>query len=161
MTMSEIDQSLCRELVGYARRLLGGDHAAAEDVVQDALLTTHRVLLDEPGRPIEVRSWLFRLVHNAAVDELRSTRRRRAAWCPPPDRPAPDAFSVLSERDAVREALGRVAALPRSQHQALVLHAVHGLDHHVVGASLGISRGASRALVHRARRGLHAVQLSH
>jgi RNA polymerase sigma-70 factor (ECF subfamily) len=54
-----------------------GDRDDADDVTQQVLLTTHRHLgtLREGGR---LRTWLFRVTHNAAL-ELHRTRGRRAA----------------------------------------------------------------------------------
>src|SRR6185369_16860781 len=103
---------------GYARRLLDGDRATAEDIVQEAFLATHRVLLDDPSRPVLARPWLYRLVRNAALDELRTARRRRTsplvAARDTPDAEA-DPASVLVDREALRQALGLVAALPPRQ----------------------------------------------
>lgn len=147
------DLQACRsELVAYARRLLDGDHAAAEDVVQDAFIATSRALRDEPHRELLPRPWLYRLVHNGAIDELRTARRRRVTLgSPVPEDSGLDPCGVLTERAALHDTLARVAALPARQREALILHAVHGLDHGRVSSTLGITRDASRVLVHRAR----------
>lgn len=140
------------ELEAYARSLLGGDHATAQDVVQEAFLRTHRVLSREPDRKIALRPWLYRAVRNAAIDELRTARRHRVTYeGTAPERGGPDAYNVLTVRDAAHDALRRVARLPDRQRTALTLHALGGLDHDEIAAALGTTRGASRVLVHRAR----------
>lgn len=58
-------------LVLYARQWL--DAESAEDVVQEAL--TH--LLMERQAPTNPIAWMYRAVHNAAIDSVRSTSRRR------------------------------------------------------------------------------------
>lgn len=66
---------LLPRLYAFARTMLG-DPDAARDLVQEAAsraLAAGRV----PGDPPAYRAWLFRIVRNAAVDELR--RRRQAA----------------------------------------------------------------------------------
>jgi RNA polymerase sigma-70 factor (ECF subfamily) len=140
------------ELEAYARSLLGGDHFCAQDIVQEAFIRTYRTLRDDPDREIALRPWLYRAVRNAAVDELRSARRRHVVpGAPEPDATAQDALAALLARDAVHDALRRVAALPERQRVALMLRAFGGLDHDEIGRALGTSRGSSRVLVHRAR----------
>jgi RNA polymerase sigma-70 factor (ECF subfamily) len=58
-------------LVLYARQWL--DAASAEDVVQEALTA----LLMETRPPENPIAWMYRAVHNAAIDSVRSTSRRR------------------------------------------------------------------------------------
>lgn len=140
------------ELEAYARSLLGGDRFSAQDVVQEAFIRTYRTVRAEPEREIALRPWLYRAVHNAAVDELRSARRRHDVAATPARGPAtPDVLTTLLAQDAAHDALRCVASLPERQSRALVLHVLGGLNHDQVGRALGTSRGSSRALVHRAR----------
>jgi RNA polymerase sigma-70 factor (ECF subfamily) len=55
----------------YARQWV--DRAAAEDVVQEAL-TALLLVRPKPDDPV---AWMFRAVRNAAIDQARSTSRRR------------------------------------------------------------------------------------
>ncbi|HXP37875.1 MAG TPA: sigma-70 family RNA polymerase sigma factor, partial [Solirubrobacteraceae bacterium] len=59
--------------------------------------------------------------------------------------------SNLERRIAVREALGEVAELPQMQRAAIFLTAVDGQTHDEVADALGISHGALRGLLYRAR----------
>jgi RNA polymerase sigma-70 factor (ECF subfamily) len=54
------------------------------------------------------------------------------------------------EQDAIERALGR---LPERQRTALLLSDRVGLTGSEVAAALGITQGAARVLVHRARQG--------
>ena len=56
-----------------AWRLVGGDEAAAEDVVQDALVKL--VTLNHP--PDRIVPWLYRVVRNGAINTARTARRQR------------------------------------------------------------------------------------
>ena len=60
-------------------------------------------------------------------------------------------------RMAVREALEGLAALPEMQRDVLVSTAVDGLSHEEVAHALGLSSGAVRGLVYRARATLRAA----
>ena len=69
-TIEQVFAALESPLLAYARRLLG-DFAVAEDVVQDAFMKLHtqfkKVLTPQP--------WLYRTVHNLAVDHQRRSNR--------------------------------------------------------------------------------------
>src|SRR4051794_22835928 len=63
-------------LLAYAVRLAGGDRGRAEDIVQETLLRAwrHPQALDPQRGP--VRSWLFTVARNVAVDAHRARRAR-------------------------------------------------------------------------------------
>jgi RNA polymerase sigma-70 factor (ECF subfamily) len=69
-TIEQVFAALESPLLAYARRLLG-DFAVAEDVVQEAFMKLHtqfqKVLTPQP--------WLYRTVHNLAVDHQRRANR--------------------------------------------------------------------------------------
>src|SRR5262245_60046292 len=69
-TMEELFAALESPLLSYALRLLG-DRALAEDAVQEAFmkLHTHFAEVREPRR------WLYRTVHNLALNQSRQSGR--------------------------------------------------------------------------------------
>ena len=95
--MSATDEQVLRQLyaehaaalLGYVRRLVGGDNARAEDVVQETLLRAwqHPQALD-PDRPggASVRAWLLTVARHLVVDGERA-RRARPREVRPPDLP--------------------------------------------------------------------------
>jgi RNA polymerase sigma factor (sigma-70 family) len=138
-----------RPLLRYCQRLRLSD-ARGEDVVQQALLKAWLALCD--GAEVrEPRAWLHRIVHNTAVNAIRGTREV-------PTDPGgvlrvqtASGESELERTLAVRDALGNVAALPQLQRDAVLLTAVDGHSHDEVASALGVSRGAVRGLLYRAR----------
>jgi RNA polymerase sigma factor (sigma-70 family) len=146
-----------RALLRYCRRMSLGD-ARAEDVLQQALLQAWMALAR--GTEVrDVRPWLYRIVHNAAVNAMRGnaadghgelTEQVQA-------NAALAGESNLQRRMAVREALTDVAALPQMQQQAIFLTAVDGQSHDEVADVLGISEGALRGLLYRARTTLRSA----
>lgn len=140
-----------RELFRLAARLMGNT-ADADDVLQDAYLKVHRALGDGQfdGRS-SLRTWLYRVVTNTALDAL----RRRAA------RPAGDDRELAASRvDAGRGAESQVALaelarwlddLPVEQRAALVLCGVEGLTNGEAAEVLGVSPGAIEQRLVRAR----------
>lgn len=69
-TIEELFLAIESPLLTYARRLTG-DHAQAEDLVQEAFLRLHPLFrqIDSP------KSWLYRTVHNLAVNHHRKNAR--------------------------------------------------------------------------------------
>ncbi len=138
------------ELLRYCRRL-GLSESRSEDAVQQGLLRAWLAL--ERGDEVrELRAWLYRIVHNTAINIM-----RRA---PEDHSPLTDAAAVesaagaevdLERTIAVRDALTDVAALPPMQRDAILLTAVDGRSHDEVASALGITHGAVRGLIYRAR----------
>jgi len=142
-----------RPLLGYCRRVLLPE-ARAEDALQQALLQAWLAL--QRGDDVrDARAWLYRIVHNTALNALRGSGYDYAelseaisgAGAPQED---------LDRRIAVREALAGLAALPEQQREALLRTAVEGASHAAAAAEMGLSEGALRGLVHRARVTLRA-----
>lgn len=69
--MTAVVSARAAGMVLYARQWL--DAAAAEDVVQEALVA----LLSQPTPPQNAVAWMYRTVRNAAIDAARSSARRR------------------------------------------------------------------------------------
>lgn len=137
-----------KQLVGYCRRLLLPE-GRAEDAVQQALLQAW-VALERGDEIKDARAWLFRIAHNTALNSLRGSRYDYAQLSESlVGAQAPD--SDLDRRIAIREALAGLAALPALQREALLRTAVEGRRHEEVAAAMGLSDGALRGLVYRAR----------
>jgi RNA polymerase sigma factor (sigma-70 family) len=142
-----------RPLLRYCRRLLLPQERA-EDVVQQALFQAW-LALQRGAEVRDAKAWLFRVTHNAAIDSLRTSgydheqlsESLRGASAPESD---------LERRTAVRQALAGLATLPELQREALLRTAVGGHSHGQVAAALGLSDGAVRGLVYRARATLRA-----
>jgi RNA polymerase sigma factor (sigma-70 family) len=145
-----------KPLLRYLRRLLS--EPLAEDVVQATFLNAWRALQAGTGVR-ELRPWLYRIGHNQAINAL----KRAGAVLEPLPEGGPVALVGLGpeeeveRRDEMRTALEGVAALPDRQRTALLAVAVEGRAHADVAAELGLTDGAVRQLVHRARSSLRAV----
>jgi RNA polymerase sigma factor (sigma-70 family) len=143
-----------KPLLAYCRRLLLPE-ARAEDALQQALMQAWIAL--ESGREVrDPKAWLYRIVHNTAISALRRSgydyveldESLHGAEAPESD---------LERRIAVREALAGIAALPDAQRDVLLRTAVQGESHEQVAAALGLSEGAVRGLIYRARATLRAA----
>jgi RNA polymerase sigma factor (sigma-70 family) len=145
-----------RPLLGYCGRL-GLSEQRAEDVLQQALTRAWLAL----GRGVEVRqprAWLYRIVHNAAINAIRGSREHSEqsieAILPGSE---PSSPGDIEGGLRAREALGHVAALPEMQREVVVLTAIEGHSHEEAAFALGLSDGAVRGLLYRARTTLRSA----
>jgi RNA polymerase sigma-70 factor (ECF subfamily) len=143
-------------LTAYARGILGGAHHDAEEAVQDAFLKAIAALRRAGDREIALKPWLYAITRNACLDRLRRVRRTvdiaplEGVLC---DRLA-DPADAAERRERLRVLVGDLNALPVRQRDALVMHELEGRSHEDMAARLGVSVGATKALVCRARQGV-------
>jgi RNA polymerase sigma-70 factor, ECF subfamily len=137
-------------LYRFATRVCGGA-AAGEDALQEGLLAAWRAAASFRGET-RVKSWLFRLVFNAAFQQ-RALAGRAAAHAPqapsPADAPALDA--VASARQLARLVEQGLAAMAPEAREVLLLRDVEGLGGDEVAEVLGLSLAAMKSRLHRAR----------
>jgi RNA polymerase sigma-70 factor, ECF subfamily len=133
-----------RALLAYATRLTR-DRAAAEDIVQEALLRVWRQpppsLFTGEG---SVRGWLFTVVRNLATDRLRARRARplEVAQSRTTVAVEPDPSEALVERMVVRDAL---ATLSIEQRAVLSHIYLHGRSITETARRLGIPEGTVKS----------------
>lgn len=132
------------------RRVAGGD--AVENVVQDVLLTVHRIRHTyEPGRPVE--PWLASITARRAIDALRRRSRLQAREVHHPIAYETFADPAANEEEAAVEAdaLGRlIETLPPRQKQALKLMKLKQMSLAEASAASGQSVSSLKVNVHRA-----------
>jgi RNA polymerase sigma-70 factor (ECF subfamily) len=136
------------DVFAYAATLLR-DSAAAEDVTASSFERAYRKRSRFDARRGSPRAWLFGIVRNAALDELRRRKRAATADIPGPlAEPGPDeAAERAAERDAVRAALATLAAKDR-EVIALKYHA--DLSNAEIATVLGVSVSNAGTLLNRA-----------
>jgi len=138
------------------------DREAVADVVQDTFFRALRNLgsLQDPSR---FRPWLLSIARNLATDQLRTRARTTvfddAARYEVPDRgPGPVFLTELGE--LAEQVKGCVAGLSRRDATAIIMVTQLGFTPEQVASALGLSPGAAKVLVHRARRRMrHALVL--
>ena len=138
----------------FARNLTRNAHDA-DDVVQIAI---ERALtrLDQWHRDARLDSWLFRIVRNAWIDEMRSRARRDALFAP---EEAGEAIGVAAmEREVDRLSVeAAMARLPEEQRLAVSLVLVEGLPYKEAALVLGVPIGTLTSRLARGREALQAM----
>jgi len=153
-------------LVAYrvAYRLLGNE-ADALDAVQEAFVKALTHLSGFQGLS-SFKTWLLRVVSNAALDFGRQRGRRETLSMDllgPKQREDleplvyPEPGRDLERADLRRHLQAALAALPSAQRQTFVLHAEAELSYREVAAVLGISIGTVMSRLYYARQKLKAL----
>jgi RNA polymerase sigma factor (sigma-70 family) len=141
-----------RELYVRARRMRCDGRA--DDLVQQTFLSAFAAL--RSGTEVHhLRGWLYRILRNEVI------RTSSGPILEVELDPASIASEPLEEASHRRmlalETLSSIAALPARQRHALVATALDGESRAAVAGSMGVSEGAVRQLMHRARATLRAA----
>ena len=137
----------------YARALLG-DRAAADDLVQDTLERAwSRIAQWRLGS--DMRAWLFSIMHNLRVDQL----RRPSLATEPVDEDALVAATRPTQADELemKELESALRQLPAEYREVLLLVALEELSYEQVAATLGIPLGTVMSRLSRARERLRRL----
>ena len=154
----EIHRRYRSPLIAFARRMLNGTGHDADDVVQDAFIRAYRGLR-VTDRQMALRPWLYMIVRNRALDELRSPQR---AGTYDDDFaldavPTADAAQCVQERDEMRQLVAEIGRLPERQRMALVMREFDGCSHVETARRLRTTVPATKSLIIRARSNLGAA----
>lgn len=141
------------------------DPAASEDIVQETFLSAITHLDRFEGRS-SLGTWLYRVAYNASIDRL----RRRTEEPLPPDEPDdyPETGAVFplprsiidwagaperwqADREVSAEIDRAIAELPRSLRVVFLLRDVEDLSTEETAEALGLTEGATKVRLHRAR----------
>jgi RNA polymerase sigma factor (sigma-70 family) len=160
-TIEQVFAALESPLLVYARRLLG-NRSVAEDIVQDAFMKLH-MQFKEIRAP---QPWLYRAVHNLAVDHQRragkivlmgdSEKEDAPALDPADSQPMPD------EQIARWESIGLVRlvleTLDERSREIIRLRFNEDLSYKEVADRMGLTIGHVGYLLHHALKAM-AVEL--
>jgi RNA polymerase sigma-70 factor (ECF subfamily) len=124
-----------------AFRLLGGDQATAEDVVQNAFLRAHRALERFRG-DASLDTWFYRILVNEVQRQRRWSALRRLFGGDPESAPPP-----VDPRPTRDPGLRRLSA---GQREAFVLVHLEELTVNEAAEVLGKAAGTVKSHLHRA-----------
>src|SRR5947209_3242644 len=153
-----------RQAYNIAYRMMG-NHADAEDLTQEAFIRAYR-FFDRYNRQMPFENWLYRIISNVFIDEL---RKRPKAKCQSLDQPLanscgdsevrleipdftsdPEAMMLQTELDEpLQEALN---TLPPDFKKTVILADAEGLSYEDISEAMGCSLGTVRSRLHRGRK---------
>ena len=161
MNTSETPQNIQEQIIAllprlrrFARNLARNPHDA-DDAVQIAV---ERALtrLDQWRSDARLDSWMFKIVRNAWIDELRSRGRRDKVFLAAEAGENVGTDSMARETDllAVQSAMAR---LPQEQREAVGLVLVEGLPYREAADVLDVPIGTLTSRLARGREALQAM----
>jgi RNA polymerase sigma-70 factor (ECF subfamily) len=137
----------------YARALLG-DRAAADDLVQDTLERAwSRFHQWQAGS--DMRAWLFGIMHNLRVDQLRRPRLPTHSI----DEDDSDVPTRATQNDGLelRDLASALGHLPDEQREVLLLVALEEMSYADIAATLDIPIGTVMSRLSRGRERLRSI----
>lgn len=124
----------------------------AQDIAQEAFVRAHRALPGFRGQA-QVRSWLYRIATNLALNAVQ--RQREYPTDTIPDRPAQGDPAADAVNRALREDLVEaIGELPDKLREPLVLREYDGLSYQEIATQLDLPLNTVRTRILRARRTL-------
>jgi RNA polymerase sigma factor (sigma-70 family) len=151
-TFERLFATFSQPIFSFVLRMVGDPDRAA-DITQDTFIKAYRKL-DTLADEASTRSWLYRIASNTAIDEMRRRRFLRPMEDDreqdrPDTRPGPEAQVLAGTLDdRIQRALLR---LRPNHRQCIVLSDIQDMNAHQIGELMGMSYGAVRTLLCRAR----------
>jgi RNA polymerase sigma-70 factor (ECF subfamily) len=148
-----------RDVYSLALRLTGNPDDAA-DVAQETYIRLLRSIKSFRGEA-KFSTWLYRVTSSVAITSLRKRARRRnevaledEEWQDWHGPPSGDPGAELDRRQLAERLDAALLELPPGYRAVVVLRDVYGFSLEEVGNQLGISEGAAKVRLHRARQKL-------
>ncbi|HEX7068571.1 MAG TPA: sigma-70 family RNA polymerase sigma factor [Candidatus Limnocylindria bacterium] len=154
LAFAQLFDEFSAPIYNYVLRMVA-DRDRAADITQDTFIKAYRKL-GTVNEATSRKSWLYRIATNTAIDEMRRRRHVRPmgadepAYVNRPDqRPGPEAQAMASTLDErVQRAL---MGLRPNHRQCLLLSDLEDMSAQQIGEVMGLSYGAVRTLLCRAR----------
>lgn len=136
----------------YARALIA-DRSGADDLVQDTMERGWKKL-SSWQRGSDMRAWLFGIMHNLHIDQIR--RPAIAIEELDDDTPLPPHRATPGDGLEMRDLQTALATLPVEQREILLLVALEEMSYAEVASTLGLPLGTVMSRLSRARQKLRA-----
>jgi RNA polymerase sigma factor (sigma-70 family) len=142
-----------RAILRYCASIVSEERA--EDAAQQTFVRAYDAMRASDAK-LRLRPWLYRIAHNTALNSLRDRGLRHEQL--------EDSFDGVERPDqalerklGLREVLVAVQKLPERQRDAILLRELEGRSYDQIAAELGVTGGAVRQLLHRARSTVRAA----
>ena len=133
--------------------VLTRDATAADDLVQETLVKAiAKADTFQPGT--NLRPWLFRILHNTHISEIRRAKTRSDASADLPDPVARDCQHTQLELKQVLDALDR---LPEAQRRPIILVALREMSYAEAARTLDVPLGTFMSRLGRGREALRRI----
>ncbi len=129
------------------------DPVTADDLVQETLVKAiAKADTFQPGT--DLRPWLFRILHNTYVSDLRRARTRAEAA---PDLPDPVARECQDTHVELQQVMGALDQLPEAQRMPIILVALREMSYAEAARTLDVPLGTFMSRLGRGREALRRI----
>lgn len=133
--------------------VLTRDPIAADDLVQETLLKAiDKADTWQPGT--NLRPWLFRIMHNTYISDLRRAKTRSDAA---PDLPEPVVRDHQHTQLELKQVLQALDQLPEAQRKPIILIALREMSYVEAARSLDVPLGTFMSRLGRGREALRKI----
>ena len=147
-----------QSMFGQAYKITG-NAAAAEDIVQDALIKIWRSAASFRAEKGSAVAYIARITHNCAIDYFRKTKHQAALLDNDLKDNAPNSETIVALKQQSATLMEAIDTLPDAQKQAVLLFYFHDLSTAAVAKSLNKSKKSVEGLLARARKSLEQLLL--
>lgn len=140
----------------YCARMVGSV-IDAEDIIQEASIKAIEAAAQATTAIANPEAWLFRIVHNTALDALRQQARQPKFGEDEALAMVADPIDQVHQREAAAAGLHVFMRLPVAQRGTVILKDVLGYSLDEIVGIMGSSLPAVKAALHRGRENLNAA----
>ncbi len=142
--------------IGSLRRyalVLTRDPVAADDLVQETLVKAiAKADTFQPGS--DLRPWLFRILHNTFVSDLRRAKTRAEAAA---EMPEPVSTECQDTRLELKQVLAALDQLPEAQRMPIILISLREMSYAEAARTLDVPLGTFMSRLGRGREALRKI----
>jgi len=128
---------------------LSGDRHEAEDITSETFVRVWTA--SGPIRSETVKGFLFTIARNLFLQSRRGKYRSVEIEHDTLRDPAPDPEARAELTAQIRSVRAGLQTLSETDRAALLMRAVHGLSYEEIARALGLTLGATKVRIHRAR----------
>ena len=148
-------EAIIPRLRRYARAL-NRNEAAADDLVQDCLVRAiAKQHLWQEGT--DLRAWLFTILHNQYVNQVRQAVREGTAVAVSETEPSLTRAANHDKRLELRDLDRALAKLPDEQRAVILMVGLEGMRYEAVAEIIGVPVGTVRSRLSRGREALRCL----
>ena len=129
---------------------MAGDRTAAEELTQDVFVRAWQKLEQFRGEA-SFSTWLHRLAVNVVLNARKQQGRQRARHDEMDEESTDFAQPALPVPGMRLDLEAAIATLPAGARRVFVLHDVEGYTHEEIAEMSGVTTGATKSQLHRAR----------
>ncbi len=144
-------------MYNVAMRLVN-DSALAEDLMQESMITAFEKM-DQWNREASYGSWLKRIVINNCLSYLRKANRMPLTTLEDYHEQVEDPSSIEVKADdyTVQNIIAAIQQLSVNYREIITLSLIEGMDNEEIAQIMGISNGACRTAISRAKLNLRTI----